>query len=92
MPRPRPPVLAVLLGILAAAALAGLGRLTAPAPDAARARGYHDGTVAGYADGFSAGRARASRRDRPSPRPRTCPPAPAPGPPSTPAGRSASRT
>jgi hypothetical protein len=57
MPRPRPPVLAVLLGILAAAALVGLGRLTAPAPDAARARGYHDGTVAGYADGFSAGRA-----------------------------------
>ena len=57
MPRPRPPVLVVLLGILAAAALVGLGRLTAPAPDAARARGYHDGTVAGYADGFSAGRA-----------------------------------
>ena len=57
MPRPRPPVLAVLLGILAAAALVGLGRLTAPAPDAAQARGYHDGTVAGYADGFSAGRA-----------------------------------
>jgi hypothetical protein len=56
MPRPRPPLLAVLLAILAAAALVGLGRLTAPTA-AARARGYHDGTVAGYADGFSAGRA-----------------------------------
>jgi hypothetical protein len=57
MPRPRPPLLAVLLAILAAAALVGLGRLTAPSPAAARARGYHDGTTAGYADGFSAGRA-----------------------------------
>ena len=57
MPRPRPPLLAVLLGILAAAALVGLGRVTAPDPAAARSRGYHDGTVAGYADGVQAGRA-----------------------------------
>jgi hypothetical protein len=57
MPRPRPPLLAVLLGILAAAALFGLGRVTAPATGAARARGYHDGAVAGSADGFQAGRA-----------------------------------
>jgi hypothetical protein len=42
--------------ILAAIALVVLGRLTAP-PSAARARGYHDGSVAGYADGFRAGRA-----------------------------------
>jgi len=57
MPRPRPPRLAVLVAILAAAALVGLGRATAPAPGAARARGYHDGTAAGYVDGFQAGRA-----------------------------------
>jgi hypothetical protein len=42
--------------ILVAVALVVLGRLTAP-PSAARARGYHDGSVAGYADGFRAGRA-----------------------------------
>jgi hypothetical protein len=42
--------------ILAAVALVVLGRVTAP-PSAARARGYHDGSVAGYADGFRAGRA-----------------------------------
>jgi hypothetical protein len=57
MPRPRPPLLAVLLGILVAAGLVGLGRVTAPDPAAARSRGYHDGTVAGYADGVQAGRA-----------------------------------
>jgi hypothetical protein len=57
MPRPRPSVLAVLLGLLAAAALVGLGRVTAPSATAARARGYHDGTTSGYADGFQAGRA-----------------------------------
>ena len=57
MPRPRPSFLAVLLAILAAAVLVGLGRLTAPAPAAARVRGYHDGTVAGHAEGFLAGRA-----------------------------------
>ena len=61
MPRQRPPLLAVLLAILAAAALVGLGRLTAPSPAAARARGYHDGTTAGYADGFSAGHAQGLR-------------------------------
>jgi hypothetical protein len=57
MPRPRPSFLSVLLAILAAAALVGLGRLTAPAPAAARARGYHDGAVAGHAEGFLVGRA-----------------------------------
>jgi hypothetical protein len=57
MPRPRPSFLSVLLAILAAAALVGLGRLTGPAPVAARARGYHDGAVAGHAEVFLAGRA-----------------------------------
>ena len=51
---------AVALAVLAAAALVGLGRATAPTT-AARARGYHDGTTAGYADGFSAGRAEGVR-------------------------------
>ena len=44
------------VAVLAAVALVALGRATAP-PSAARARGYHDGSVAGYADGFRAGRA-----------------------------------
>jgi hypothetical protein len=58
-PRQRTPavVLAAAVVVLAAAGLVGLGRATAPDPDAARARGYHDGTVAGYADGFRAGQA-----------------------------------
>jgi hypothetical protein len=64
MPRPRPPLLAVLLAILVAAALVGLGRATAPASTAARARGYHDGTTAGYADGFQAGRAQGLQEGR----------------------------
>jgi hypothetical protein len=51
---------AVAIAVLAAAALVGLGRATAPTA-AARARGYHDGTTAGYADGFSAGRAEGVR-------------------------------
>ena len=50
MSRSRHPVLVILLGILAAAALVGLGRVTAPAPRA-------PGAVPGYADGFLAGRA-----------------------------------
>ena len=64
MTRPRRRTLASALAVtavLAAAGLVGLGRATAPGPDAARARGYHDGAVAGYADGFGAGRAQGLR-------------------------------
>ena len=75
MPRPRPPLLTVLLAILAAAALVGLGRATAPAP-AARARGYHEGTVAGYADGFQAGRAQGLREGQAIAETATLPPGP----------------
>jgi hypothetical protein len=58
MSRPRRRTLAVVvLAVLAAAALVGLGRATASDPGAARAGGYRDGTSAGYADGFAAGRA-----------------------------------
>src|SRR4029453_18921070 len=42
--------------IPSAVALVVLGRVTAP-PSAARARGYHDGSVGGYADGIPARRA-----------------------------------
>ena len=52
---------AVVLAVLFATVLLGLGRATAPSPDAARARGYHDGATAGYADGFSAGHAEGLR-------------------------------
>ena len=56
--RPRRRTLAaVVLAVLAAACLVGLGRATASDPGAARAGGYRDGTTAGYADGFAAGRA-----------------------------------
>jgi hypothetical protein len=56
MSRPRPPLLAVLLAILAAAALVGLGRATAPDPAAARSRGYRDGFRDGRAEGLQEGR------------------------------------
>jgi hypothetical protein len=52
MTRPR-----ILAAVALALVLFTLGRLSAPTEAAARARGYHDGTVAGYADGFRAGRA-----------------------------------
>ena len=74
MPRHRPPLLAVLLAILAAAALVGLGRLTAPSPAAARARGYHDGTTAGYADGLSAGHAQGLQEGQATAATATLPP------------------
>lgn len=50
-------LVAVLLGVLVAAGLVGLGRATAPDPAAARSRGYHDGSLTGYTDGFRDGRA-----------------------------------
>ena len=52
MTRPR-----ILAAVALALVLFTLGRLSAPTQAAARARAYHDGSVAGYADGFRAGRA-----------------------------------
>ena len=52
MTRQRTRLLAVLLGTLAALGLVGLGRATAADPATAKASGYHDGALVGYADGF----------------------------------------
>jgi hypothetical protein len=63
MPRQRSLVV-VLVAVLAAVGLVGLGRAWAPDPAAARARGYHDGASAGYADGFRDGHAEGLREGR----------------------------
>ncbi|MET0477402.1 MAG: hypothetical protein ABW222_05535 [Actinomycetota bacterium] len=63
MVRQRTRVFAVLLAILAALGLVGLGRATAANPGA-RTRAYHDGALAGYADGFGDGRAEGLQEGR----------------------------
>jgi hypothetical protein len=54
----------IFLGVVVAAALFGLGRITATGPVPVQAAGYHSGFDAGYAAGLSAGHTQGIREGR----------------------------